>query len=529
MADQRDGRHRRRGNDRDLYADRKRRRPDAFGAGDLCGLSQGNESTSATAGAVAGVADIPIISATASAGTTTENTAILLSGLTLQPGDSSTSDAADSFTATLYVADGTLAVANGTGSDTFKASSVTVGGGNGDGSAASLTITGTLANVQAALDHVQYTPTGEFEGTDTVHFTALSTEEAAVGGNASADATAVTAAITVNGTADTPTVSTPNNQTTTENVAVGLTGLSVSEAAGDSGDTINVTLSVNDGSLAVGGSHTGLTGTFSGSSITFSGSLSNVTTALADNNISYTPTSEFEGQDTLTFSATTTEEADVGGGTSSAASHTATITVNPPPVTLGFTFTPDAATSLALEGNNNDLANNTQIGTFTETGGNAGDSYTFTIGGAGLSKFSPTAGTNLENFFTANNGAGGLTGSSGGTVYALTVQVDDTTNSTNSGPLPFDVVVGSSGNNTINLETGAGNLGIAPTTPTIVYGLGGNDTIVATGMTAPVWFVGGAGSDTMTGGSGVNAYLFAAVSEFGNAERGLGPRYDHEF
>ena len=32
-------------------------------------------------------------------------------------------------------------------------------------------------------------------------------------------------------------------------------------------------------------------------------------------------------------------------------------------------------------------------------------------------------------------------------------------------------------------------------------------------MTSQLWFVGGAGADTMTGGSGANAYLYGAVSE----------------
>ena len=94
----------------------------------------------------------------------------------------------------------------------------------------------------------------------------------------------------------------------------------------------------------------------------------------------------------------------------------------------------------------------------------------------------------------------------------------DTTNSTHSAALPFDVVVGSgqsssNGNDTIKLDTGSGNLGISATTPTIVYGLNGNDKIDATGMTANVWFVGGPGADTMTGGSGVDTYLYAATSE----------------
>ena len=64
------------------------------------------------------------------------------------------------------------------------------------------------------------------------------------------------------------------------------------------------------------GSHAGLAGTFTGASITFSGTLTDVNNALADDNISYTPASAFEGHETLTFAASATEEASAGGGTS---------------------------------------------------------------------------------------------------------------------------------------------------------------------------------------------------------------------
>ena len=58
------------------------------------------------------------------------------------------------------------------------------------------------------------------------------------------------------------------------------------------------------------------------------------------------------------------------------------------------------------------------------------------------------------------------------------------------------------------------------TTPTIIYALTGNDSISASGMTANVWFVGGAGSDTMTGGSGSNSYLYAAVADLETPNEG---------
>ena len=112
-------------------------------------------------------------------------------------------------------------------------------------------------------------------------------------------------------------VSAPDPQTVTENNApITLTGLSLTPAdasANDAADTYNVTLSVGHGALALA-STTGLTGTFTGASISFSGSLTDVNAALTG--VSYTVAAEFEGQDTLTFTSSTTEEAGVGGGTS---------------------------------------------------------------------------------------------------------------------------------------------------------------------------------------------------------------------
>jgi hypothetical protein len=222
----------------------------------------------------------------------------------------------------------------------------------------------------------------------------------------------------------------------------------------------------------------------------------------------YTPTANTFGSDSFKFHA-------VDGALSSNQA-TETITVNALPPT-GFSFVPDSAhlASIQVEGSSSGLHSSTAIGAFTETGGIAGDAYTLTLGGA--TGFSMSSASNVGTLSTSGSTISGLTN---GKVYALTVTVNDTTNSTHSAALPFDVVVGSgqsgsSGNDTIKLETGSGNLGISATTPTIVYGLQGNDSINATGMTSHVWFVGGPGADNMTGGSGANTYLYAAVTESG--------------
>jgi hypothetical protein len=176
-------------------------------------------------------------------------------------------------------------------------------------------------------------------------------------------------------------------------------------------------------------------------------------------------------------------------------------------------FTPYAAglSQLELSGSLNSGGGG-EIGTFTQSGGPAGDAYTFSMGGSGISNFSPNdLVANIEYLYTANTQP--VPGGNPANVYALTVTIHDTTTGAQTGALPFDVVVGDSSGTTIRLETGTGNLGISSTTPTIVYGLKGDDTIDATGMTASVWMVGGPGADTMTGGSGQNTYLYGAANE----------------
>jgi Ca2+-binding RTX toxin-like protein len=244
----------------------------------------------------------------------------LLTGLSVSTADHGTDDA-DTFTATLYVEHGTLSVGS---------SHVTISGGDGHDSADALVITGSLANVNAALLAVTYTPTSEYEGTDTVHFTATSTED--VGTSASTAAVETTAAITVNGIADTPVISVPNVVTTDENASKLLTGLSVSTAdhGTDDADTFTATLYVEHGTLSLG---EGLHATISGGDgsaaahpVVITGSLADVNAALAA--VTYTPAREYEGTDTVHFTATSTE--DVGTSTSAAATETtAAITVAP--------------------------------------------------------------------------------------------------------------------------------------------------------------------------------------------------------
>jgi hypothetical protein len=135
---------------------------------------------------VTGVPDVPIVSTPAPVTTTENSTAITLSGLHVSPGDSSATDALDTFNVTLSVTagEGALALTSTTGlTGTFTGSSIT--------------FHGSLTDVDNALLGVTYTPTPGFFGSDTLHFSASSTEEAAAGG-ATSGLSSSTASITVN-------------------------------------------------------------------------------------------------------------------------------------------------------------------------------------------------------------------------------------------------------------------------------------------------------------------------------------------
>src|SRR6202022_4553351 len=330
---------------------------------------------------VAGIADPPTVS-TPTPVITSEHTAVTLAGLSVSE---ATGDSGDTINVTLSVGSGQGSLTLGT---TTGLSGLT---GNGSGT---VMFSGLAAAVNTALGNVSYN-SGEFEGNATVTLAATSTEES--GGTASASASH-SATITVAGIADPPTVSTPTPVITSEHTAVTLAGLSVSEATGDSGDTINVTLSVGSGqgSLTLGTTTglSGLTGNGSGT-VVFSGLAAAVNTALG--NVSYN-SGEFEGNATVTLAATSTEES--GGTASASASHSATITVagiaDPPTVSTPTPVITSEHTAVTLAGLS-----------VSEATGDSGDTINVTLS-VGSGQGSLTLGT--------TTGLSGLTGNGSGTV-----------------------------------------------------------------------------------------------------------------
>ncbi len=173
----------------------------------------------------------------------------------------------------------------------------------------------------------------------------------------------------------------------------------------------------------------------------------------------------------------------------------------------GVSFTPQTA-SLAHAQGRGGLVGGSPLVAVAQVGGTASDQYSYALSGPDAGSFNLTAASGGA-LLTA--GVNGIAGAKTGAVYALTVTATDLTASGNpSAASAIDVVVGGNGNDTIFVS---GLPGIAESSPTFIHGLGGNDTMNGTGMMGPLYFDGGAGADTMTGGSGTNVYEFGAAAD----------------
>jgi hypothetical protein len=154
------------------------------------------------------------------------------------------------------------------------------------------------------------------------------------------------------------------------------------------------------------------------------------------------------------------------------------------------------------------LTSRTAVASLTAIGGTSGDSVTFVLGGANASSFSIATTANTG---TLSTGSSTVTGAPGGRLYALTVTPKDSLTGATGSAQPIDVIVGGSGADTVSVAAIVGNSNT--NTPSFIYGLAGAEHIDGTGMTSKLWITGGAGGDTLTGGSGVNVYVYGGTSE----------------
>lgn len=242
----------------------------------------------------------------------------------------------------LSVNNGDLSL-GGTSGLTFSA-----GDGTDD---ASVTFTGTLVDINTALNGLNYNTTDlNFNGSDTLTITTDDLGNTGLGG-AQTDADTVT--ITVNAVNDPPVNTVPGTQTVISDSTLTFSGanvISVSDIDADASGGVQVSLSIGDGTLSLSGT-TGLTFTTgdgtADASMTFTGTTTAVNTAL--NGLVYTPPASTFGNQTLTVE--TSDQGNTGSGGTLTDTDTVTITVIPPraPAVVGDSITQDTGGATIAE------------------------------------------------------------------------------------------------------------------------------------------------------------------------------------
>jgi fibronectin-binding autotransporter adhesin len=217
---------------------------------------------------------------------------------------------------TLSVASGTLSL-NGTAGLTFST-------GTGTNNA-TLVFTGTVANINAALNGLRYTPTANYVGGDTLSITS---NDQGFGGTGSSQISANSVSLTVQQVDVAPVNTVPGSQIVNKNGQLAFNTanantISIADADNTTNQPEQITLTVAQGTLTLA-SVAGLTfnsGTTNASAnIIVTGTLTAINAAL--NGLSYAPVTGFSGADALTLVTNDLGNTGVGGPL------TATSTVN---------------------------------------------------------------------------------------------------------------------------------------------------------------------------------------------------------
>jgi Bacterial Ig domain/Bacterial cadherin-like domain len=224
---------------------------------------------------------------------------------------------------TLTATNGTLTLASTSGLD-FT-------GGTGDGTDdALMTFTGTVANINTALDGLVFSPSEDFNGLASL---TIDVDDLGNTGSGGEKSDSKTVSITVSAINDAPVVTVPGAQTVAEDTDLSITGISVTDVDVNetSGGTLQVTLRVTSGTLSLrtdvsGGLQAGdITGNDT-SSVIVTASQTAMNTTLADaSGLTYRGNLNFNGSDTLTVDAN--DQGNTGSGGPQSDSKTVDITV----------------------------------------------------------------------------------------------------------------------------------------------------------------------------------------------------------
>ncbi len=204
---------------------------------------------------------------------------------------------------TLSVSHGTLTLSTTSGLS-FTA------GSNGS---ASFTVSGTISNLNAALNGLTYQPTASYSGSDTLAISLVDPGDTlSASKNVSLSVNALPA----------PSITSPATATVLENNSLTFSSNSISvadSAAGGTSDSLSLAVSHGTLTLSTTSGLTFTAGSNGSASFTVTGTVTNLNAAL--NNLKYTPTLNYTGSDSLSISIT-------DPGDNESASKSVAITVN---------------------------------------------------------------------------------------------------------------------------------------------------------------------------------------------------------
>jgi hypothetical protein len=346
-------------------------------------------------------------------------------------------------TVTLTVSHGVLTLSSITGL-TF-----TAGDGTSD---ATMTFSGTKANINAALAGLTYKGDLNYNGSDTLQLNVNDNSQTGSGGPLT---DSKTVAITVQEVNDTPTIAVPGVQTVDEDVDLPLTGISFADVD-DLGGNMTVTLTVSHGTLTLADT-TGLTvdsGANGSATMTLTGTKVALNTAIA--NLTYRGNLHFNGVDTL--SVTLNDRGNTGidplltGGPSDEQA-IASVTINVDPVDDAPNITaPDKISTVAtiatqISGDklislaDVDVGSGNMTVTLTVNEGTLTlASTTLITGGRNASETITLTGT-LSQLNAALTGLSYLSSKAAGGLNELTIVVNDLGNTGSGGPLSATSIV----------------------------------------------------------------------------------------
>lgn len=203
----------------------------------------------------------------------------------------------------------TLGVTNGTLTPNSSSASVT-GGGSG-----SVSMSGSVQNINAALNGLTYSPNDDFNGADTLQIGASD--------GVGSDSHTVNLTITPVNDAPVNTVPGPQSLFNTQTLSFTSNQFQVSDV---DASTLEVTLQVTQGTIGIGSTSGVTVQNNNSTSLTATGSISNLNTAL--NSLLYDPIDTFTGTDTLTM--TTSDLGNTGAGGTLTDTDTVSLEVTPP-------------------------------------------------------------------------------------------------------------------------------------------------------------------------------------------------------